>query len=99
VRWQDKYALGYPTRRNADGSVFIDTKNPWWGKADTNVDLTLGYERALFKKKVLWKAQLNVKNAFTGSDPIIIGVQPWGEVAQVRIPPERRVYLTNSFTF
>jgi hypothetical protein len=99
VRWQDKYALGYPTRRNADGSVFIDIKNPWWGKADTNVDLSVGYEHFLFKKKVLWKAQLNVKNAFTGADPIAIGVQPWGELAQVRIPPERRWYLTNSFTF
>jgi hypothetical protein len=29
----------------------------------------------------------------------VMGVQPWGEIAQVRLPPERRWYLTNAFSF
>lgn len=99
ARWQDTYALGYPTRRKADGSVEIDIRNPYRGEADLNVDLSLGYERDLFEKRIRWKAQLNVRNAFTGRDPIAMGVQPWGEIAQVRLPPERRWYLTNTFSF
>jgi outer membrane receptor protein involved in Fe transport len=99
ARWQDKYALGYPTQRTADGGVAIDIQHPYLGEADLNIDLTLGYERDLFEKKVRWRAQLNLKNAFTSGDPIAMGVQPWGEIAQVRLPPERRWYLTNSFSF
>jgi hypothetical protein len=64
-----------------------------------NVDLSLGYERDVFEKKIRWKAQLNLKNAFTAGDPIAMGVQPWGEIAQVRLPPERRWYLTNTLSF
>lgn len=99
VRWQDKYALGYPTTRLADGGVFIDVKHPYWGPTTTNVDLSVGYERDFWQKKVRWKMQLNVKNAFAGSDPIAMSVQPWGDLAQVRLPPEQRWYLTNTFSF
>jgi outer membrane receptor protein involved in Fe transport len=99
ARWQDRYALGYPTTRNADGSVFIDIRHPYRGETNLNIDLFLGYERDLFGKRIHWKAQLNVKNAFADSDPIPMGVQPWGEIAQVRLPPERRWYLTNTFGF
>jgi hypothetical protein len=99
ARWQDKYALGYPTTRLADGGVAIDIRHPYMGKSDVNVDLSLGYERDVFEKKIRWKAQLNLKNAFTAGDPIAMGVQPWGEIAQVRLPPERRWYLTNTLSF
>ncbi len=99
ARWQDKYALGYPTTRLANGGVNIDIRHPYLGESDLNIDLSLGYERDVFEKRVRWKAQLSLKNAFTSGDPIAMGVQPWGEIAQVRLPPERRWYLTNTFSF
>ena len=55
--------------------------------------------RAIFGNRVRWKAQLNVRNAI-GSDSLLpVTVQPWGEVATTRIAPERRWYLTNTFSF
>jgi hypothetical protein len=99
VRWQDKYALGYPTTRKPDGGVDIDIAHPYWGPADTNIDLFTSYSRAVLGGKVRWKAQLNVRNAFGRGGLLPVTIQPWGEVATTRLPPERRWYLTNTFSF
>jgi hypothetical protein len=40
-----------------------------------------------------------VRNVIGDDDPIAITAQPWGEVASSRLPPERRWYLTNTFSF
>jgi outer membrane receptor protein involved in Fe transport len=99
VRWQDKYALGYPTIRKPDGGVITDIANPYWGSAATNVDLSASYSRPIFQNRIKWKVQLNVRNAI-GSDTLLpVTIQPWGEVATTRLPPERRWYLTNTFSF
>lgn len=37
-------------------------------------------------------------NIHGNGDLIPIGVQPWGEYSTVRLPPERRWYLTNTFS-
>ncbi len=100
ARWQDKFALGYPTTRKADGGVTIDIAHPYWGPSDINVDLFVGYTRKIFRDKVQWKAQLNVRNAISsGGSLIAVGVQPWGEIATMRLAPEQRYYLTNTFSF
>lgn len=99
VRWQDKYALGYPTTRKPDGGVVIDIAHPYWGPTDTNVDLFTSYSRTILGGKVRWKAQLNVRNAIGGDSLLPVTVQPWGEVATMRLAPERRWYLTNTFGF
>ncbi|MDP3070647.1 MAG: hypothetical protein Q8N18_10175 [Opitutaceae bacterium] len=99
VRWQDKYALGYRTTRKPDGGVLIDIANPYWGSANTNVDLSTSYSRPIFQNRIKWKMQLNVRNAI-GSDSLLpVTIQPWGEVATTRLAPERRWYLTNTFSF
>ena len=59
----------------------------------------MSYERKLWNDRINWKLQLNVRNLYGDSDPIAIGVQPWGEVSTVRLAPERRWYLTNTFSF
>lgn len=99
IRWQDKYALGYPVSRDASGAINVDIRNPYMGDADTNVDVWIGYTRKLFDGRVNWKAQLNVKNIIGDDSLIPINVQPDGSVATMRIPPEKRVYLTNTFEF
>jgi outer membrane receptor protein involved in Fe transport len=99
VRWQDKLGIGYPTSFKADRSIFIDTSHPFYAPPDTNVDAWVGYGRKLWRDRIDWKVQLNVRNIIGGHDPIPITVQPWGETAMARLAPERRWYLTNTFGF
>ncbi len=99
VRWQDKYALGYPTRFNPDGSVFVDIANPFWSDDDLNVDAWVSYQRRILNGRVDWKVQLNVRNLIGDEDPLAITVQPDGSPAITRLPPEKRIYLTNTFSF
>jgi hypothetical protein len=99
VRWQDKIGLGYPSTRNADGSVNVDIKHPYYSSPETNVNAWLSYERKLWRG-CNWKVQLNVNNLIGTSDLIGVNVQSWnGAIATYRIPPERRWYLTNTLTF
>jgi hypothetical protein len=99
VRWQDKLGLGYPTGRLADGTGTIDLAHPYYAPAETNVDAWVSYQRKIWGGRIDWKVQLNVRNLYGSSDLIPIGVQPWGDIATVRLAPERRWYLTNSFSF
>jgi outer membrane receptor protein involved in Fe transport len=99
VRWQDKIGIGYRAERSPAGIVKLDIANPYYSPAETNVDAFLGYKRKLWKDRVEWKVQLNVRNLIGQSDPIAITVQPTGEAATVRLPPERRWYVTNTFSF
>jgi len=99
MRWQSKIGIGFPTTRNRDGSVAIDIAHPYFGPAETNFDGWIGYQRDLFNKRIGWKMQLNARNLIGSGSTIPMMVQPTGEVAIVRLPPERRWYLTNTFSF
>jgi len=99
ARWQDKLGLGYPTTRNADGSVNVDLKHPFYAPAEINVNAWVSYERKLWRG-VGWKVQLNVSNLIGDSALIGTNVQSWnGQIATYRLPPERRWFLTNTFSF
>lgn len=99
VRWQSRVGIGYPAAYRPDGSAFIDIANPYYGPAETNVDLFASYTRRLWGDRIGWKIQLNVRNAVGDHAPIPITAQPDGTVASARIAPERRWYLTNTFSF
>jgi hypothetical protein len=99
VRWQDKFALGYPTTFRPDGSVFVDIAKPFWSDDDLNIDAWVGYTRKVYRDKINWRVQLNVRNIVGTGDPIAITVQPDGSPAAMRLPPEKRIYLTNTFEF
>ena len=100
IRWQGKYALGYPvSRAAADETVTIDVENPYWASEQLNVDGWIGYQRRIWNDRILWKVQLNVRNLAGDEDTIPITSQPWGAPAIVRIPPEKRWYLTSTFMF
>ena len=98
-RWQSKIGIGYPIARNPDLSVTTDIKHPYYAPGETNVDAWVAYTRKLWRNRIEWKVQLNAKNLFGGGDPIAVTVQPWGDVAATRLPPERRWYLNNTFSF
>jgi len=99
LRWQDKVGIGYPTSYTPAGSVFIDRSKPYYGPAETNVDVFASYTRKVYRNKIDWKVQLNVRNAVGNGDLIPITTQPDGSPAAVRLAPERRCYLTNTFSF
>ncbi|MEY2880946.1 MAG: hypothetical protein RLZZ15_3326 [Verrucomicrobiota bacterium] len=99
IRWQDKVAIGYPTSYAPTGSVFIDRSHPYYGPAETNVDVFASYTRKVFRNKIDWKVQLNVRNAIGKGDLIPITTQPDGSPASVRLAPDRRWYVTNTFSF
>ena len=99
IRWQDKVGIGYPAGYLPSGAVFIDKKHPYFGPDATNVDAWFSYSRRIWNKRIDWKAQLNVRNVIGDDKTIAITVQPDGSPASVRLPPDRRWYLTNTFSF
>lgn len=99
VRWQDKLGIGYPSTRNANGTVTLDLAHPYYAPAEANFDAWISYGRKVWNNRIDWKVQLNARNLLQSSDPIAVGAQPWGEYSVVRLPPERRWYVTNTFRF
>lgn len=99
VRWQDKIVIGYRPVMNATGDdVTFDIAHPYYGPAETNFDLWVGYTRKVWKN-IEWNIQLNVQNAFKHDDLIPITTQPDGTPASYRIAPAQVWYLTNTFRF
>jgi hypothetical protein len=99
VRWQDKVGIGYVTTRNADTTVRIDRSRPYFAPGETNVDVFASYGRRVWKEKIEWRVQVNVRNALGTDNLIAINAQPDGSIAAYRVPPEKRIYLTNTFSF
>lgn len=99
VRWQDKVAIGYYPKYNADADIWVtDVTKPIYAPSETNYDAWIGYERKL-TRGVTWIVQLNAYDLFAKSDLIPIKANPDGTTAQVRIPSEMTVSLTNTFRF
>ncbi len=99
ARWQDKLGIGYPISRDARGVVNVDIQHPYYAPDELNVDGWISYGRKIFRDRINWKIQLNVRNLCGDQALIAINAQPDGKPAAVRTPPERRWYVTNSFVF
>lgn len=99
VRWQSSVATGYPTFVGRDGTPLPDLTRPFLSGEETNGDVWLSYKRRLFKDRVAWKIQLNVRNAIGSSDPIPVFTNPDGSLALVRVPPLTEWLITNTFRF
>jgi hypothetical protein len=99
MRWQSAVATGYPSFVGSDGTPLPDLAHPFFSGDGTNGDLWLSYKRKLFKGRVGWRVQLNVRNAIGSREPIPVFTNPNGEIALVRVPPLPEWLLTNSFRF
>ncbi|HYP15619.1 MAG TPA: TonB-dependent receptor, partial [Opitutus sp.] len=107
-RWQDKVINGYkpiyffnnsPAENPWVANVAkFDLGSPYYGPAESNIDVWVGYRRKL-TTKVEWQIQLNVRNLGEGDDLIPVTVQPDGAVASWRIAPTQVWSLTNTFNF
>lgn len=58
----------------------------------------ISFEKKIWQGRGRCKIRLNARNVVGNGDLIPIGVQPWGEYSTVRLTPERRWYLTNTFS-
>lgn len=108
VRWEDKVIIGYkpvyyvgdqiaPNPFVATTAKF-DLSSPYYGPAETNFDLWVGYTRKL-TKNIQYRVQLNVRNVGKGNYLIPVTVQPDGEVASWRIGAPQIWSLTNTLEF
>jgi outer membrane receptor protein involved in Fe transport len=94
-RWQDKQVTGYPFNSAKTG---YDVTAPFYGATEDAFDFWASYSHRL-GKRVNWRIQLNVRDAFASKDLIPITVQPDGSPAAYRIPPPRVISLSNRFEF
>ncbi len=99
LKWQDRAAIGYPFLLDEFGNQIPDLANAFLGDDDLNGDVWVSYGRKIFNDKVDWRIQLNVRNAIRTSSDIPVAMNPNGELAVVRIPPEQEWFITNTFRF
>jgi hypothetical protein len=109
VRWQDKVVLGYKPLYYVGNKVptdnpFLatssgyDTSHPFYGPAETNVDLWLGYSYRI-NKYLNWRTKLNVSNVGKKDALIPVMTQPDGSPVGWRIAPTMVWSLTNTLEF
>jgi outer membrane receptor for ferric coprogen and ferric-rhodotorulic acid len=99
ARWQDRVAIGFPATKNAAGAWVYDVRKPYYGSDEINYDAWLRYSHRLFKDKIGWRVQLNVRDIFGSDDLIAVTAQPNGQVASARIPQPNKWTITNTFEF
>jgi len=100
ARWEDEAATGYLFELEEETGVPVpNVDHPYYDDALFSGDLWLGYARKIKNDSVDWKVQLNIRNAFGDDNDIPVKTNPDGQVAVIRIPNPRTIYLTNSFKF
>lgn len=100
MRWEDKYANGYPIINDARGVILPDVAHPYWAEPETSYDLSFSYRRKI-ARRYDWTGQLNLRNVQNwNSDRVTtIRTQPDGSPARVRFDPPLQVLLTNTIQF
>ncbi len=95
-RWQSKVEIGYPLNLTTGSE---NLSQPFYGPALGSLDLWVSYEHKV-AKKVDWKIQLNIRNAFANNGLIPVSIEPDGHTyATVRTNPPMDFELNNTFSF
>jgi outer membrane receptor protein involved in Fe transport len=107
-RWQDKVVIGYKVKyyvgTTEAANPFVattakyDLSQPFYGPAEKNIDLWIGYSHRL-NAKLNWRIQANVANVGKRNSLIPITTQPDGTVAAWRIAPTQVWSVTNTIEF
>lgn len=97
VRWQSKAAIGYPLSL-VNGVQVPDLSHPFYGPETWNGDVWVSYRRKL-TPKIGWTIQLNARNAVGERGQIPVVINPDGQLAVVRNPNPREIFLTNTLSF
>jgi hypothetical protein len=102
TRWQDKVAIGYPVIDvNVAGRTLElpDLANPYMGPSELKFDAWIGYSRKLWRDKVQWRIQLNVRDLLNDDELVPVMAQPDGSVAAWVAPQGRIFSLRSTFEF
>lgn len=100
VRWESEAATGYVYELEETTGVPVPiVSQPFFDDGLTSGDIWIAHNCLIFKGKVDWKIQLNIRNAFSDNVDIPVKTNPDGQIAVVRIPNQRTVTLTNTFSF
>jgi hypothetical protein len=82
------------------GVIRFDLEHPYKSPELWNADAWVGYKRKIWKGRIDWKVQLNVRNLLGDTGLVAVLVQSYNGVpSAVRTPPEKRWYLTSTFEF
>lgn len=95
-RWQDKQVVGFKLNSTLDG---YDVDQRYYGPSEDAFDFWVGYSRPVFRDRIQWRVQANVRNAFASKKLIPVTVQPDGSPGAYRIPEPTIWTLTNTFSF
>ncbi|MDA0348337.1 MAG: TonB-dependent receptor plug domain-containing protein [Verrucomicrobia bacterium] len=99
IRWEDKAATGYVFFLDEETGVPVpDVSRPYFDDGLFSGDAWISYRKQL-TDKIDWSVQLNVRNLVGESNDIPVKTNPDGQVAVIRIPNPRTIYLSNSFKF
>lgn len=99
-RWQDEAAIGYALAVSPINNIpYPDPFQPYYDGGFNAFDTWIGYRTKIWKGKIDWRIQLNIRNLFADNDPEVVQVQPDGSPVRVAIPVPREFLLTNSFSF
>ena len=99
IRWEDEAATGYVYQLEPESGVPIpDVSRPYLDDGLFSGDLWFSYGKQL-TDKIDWNIRLNIRNLVGESDDIPVRTNPDGQVAVIRIPNPRTIYLSNTFKF
>ncbi|MCZ6673279.1 MAG: TonB-dependent receptor plug domain-containing protein [Verrucomicrobia bacterium] len=100
IRWEDEAATGYVFFVEPESGVPIpDVTRPYFDDGLFSGDAWISYGKKIMDNKIDWRIQLNVRNLVGESGDIPVKTNPDGQVAVIRIPNPRTIYLSNSFKF
>ncbi len=102
ARWQDKVAVGYPIIdvRQDGGTIAVpDLTRPYQGPAELKFDGWVGYTRRIWRERVRWSVQLNVRDLLNEDDLVPVMAQPDGSIASWVAPQGRVFNLRSTFEF
>lgn len=78
---------------------YLDVDQPIMGPEDSHFDFWVGYNRKLKYGNLIWRVQLNVRNAFEETRLVPSYYQPDGSLALARIQEGMSWRLTNGIEF
>jgi len=88
--------LGYPY----DPAIgFLNVRDPFIGSVEQYFDGWVGYKHRLFKKKIDWRIQVNLRNIGQKTELVPATYEPDGTLALERIQEGMTWQLTNEFDF
>lgn len=107
-QWRSKAALGYRSKTATNlfefpgvpASVVVpDLSQPIYSDPVTSFDAFAGYRRKLWRDRIEWSLQLNVRNVLDSDDHIVQQILSTGQIAKFTIQEPRSFILTSTFSF